>query len=633
MKPTQGQIPWRCRAWNALLHALSTTPENFATHKDLPCFLFVLISFVAGLAVSWQRWGNPLVDSGRELNVPLRLVNSEALYSGIAYIYGPLSPVLNSQLLRIFQPSLWLFWARGIFSTILILMVLYWLARQILPRLPATLACVAVTWICALKPQGNYILPYAYSGLDGGLLVLVTTALCVQSLKKSSNALLVAAGIAAAFAFLAKTELGAAAIATGLVAALVTANFHFRTAVYRAALFLVPALAIPIAVYTKLASSVGWQTLTISSHLFFGHVPQELLYFNGLRFGFAHPWNSVGLMFASLVQLAGVGGLLAGVCLLWTHPSVENPQSRANPLTHRTRVLTMMVICLGFIVLTALVLTDLGPFLSMPLLLVALGAAGCAAFFRAKRESAFSQRTQAGIAIILCASALTSLSRMILRVSTGGALSSFLLPVSVLLFVYLWLVVFPALFTDPAAAILARRLASILLCLGVAATAITLSIRYQRKFSFRWETSGGSWMTTPALGHAFDGAYQFVQKNTAPRDAVAVMPEGTSLLFLSGRRNPLHEEIVTPGFLDEAAEQRAIDDLRSSRTALILIANRTTPEFGESVFGTDYDRRLMSWIGQNYRVCGVFGSQTNPPPVLGSPIFFIRAYCLTSSSH
>ncbi len=58
------------------------------------------------------------------------------------------------------------------------------------------------------------------------------------------------------------------------------------------------------------------------------------------------------------------------------------------------------------------------------------------------------------------------------------------------------------------------------------------------------------------------------------------MPEGTSIDFLSGRRNPLREEIITPGYLDAQDEERAIRQLREAGTTLILIPNRPTAEFG-----------------------------------------------------
>jgi len=51
--------------------------------------------------------GNPLVDCGREMNQPLRLLNGERLYADIAHLYGPLSPYLNALLYRVFACTWW----------------------------------------------------------------------------------------------------------------------------------------------------------------------------------------------------------------------------------------------------------------------------------------------------------------------------------------------------------------------------------------------------------------------------------------------------------------------------------------------------------------------------------------------
>jgi hypothetical protein len=269
--------------------------------------------------------------------------------------------------------------------------------------------------------------------------------------------------------------------------------------------------------------------------------------------------------------------------------------------------------------------------MAMPFLWLALAVAGIVAFVRAKREGTPSMQIQAGTMVILAASALGSLARIVLRVSTGGALSSFLLPGSIVLFVYVWLVIFPLFLPDPRTRLRAARLASIILAASVFATAVTLSVRYRRKFPYPLVTAQGTWRTSVDLGIAFDQALHFIEGKTAPGDPVAVMPEGTSLLFLSGRRNPLRDEINLPGFLDAAGEEDAIERLRRSRTAVILISNRTAREFAETTFGTDYDRRLMSWIEQNYSLCGVFGSRPDPSLQIGSPVFFIRGYCLLPS--
>jgi len=151
--------------------------------RDLPWVAFIVVSFIVGLAVSWERWGNPLVDCGREMNQPLRLARGEMLYSAVRHIYGPLSPYVNATLYRVFSPSLGVLYGDGIVTAIVILALVYWLSRRLMGRFASTAATLSVMWLCAFKQAGNYILPYSYSALHGSAFGLATLALLVRFLE------------------------------------------------------------------------------------------------------------------------------------------------------------------------------------------------------------------------------------------------------------------------------------------------------------------------------------------------------------------------------------------------------------------------------------------------------------------
>ena len=279
------------------------------------------------------------------------------------------------------------------------------------------------------------------------------------------------------------------------------------------------------------------------------------------------------------------------------------------------------------IVLTSLGLGDLGPLLPMPVILLAMIGAGMVLYVKEWRATGAGS-TRTIVFLTVATFAFGSIGRILFRVSTGGALSSDLLPAAVILFVYAWLGLFPALFQDERTQRLAGRLVTGILVFTLLVTATTLSARYRRKFTFLIVTERGTMYAAPDIGAGFTEAMQFIEANTKRGDAVAVMPEGTSLDFFTDRRNPLRDEITIPGMLDEAGEEQAIADLRRSGAPLVLIANRSTHEFGQTAFGVDYDTRLMGWIAAHYKVCGVFGPRHDETLQVGSPVFFIRAYCL-----
>jgi 4-amino-4-deoxy-L-arabinose transferase-like glycosyltransferase len=615
------------RVWKDVLDALSGAPPKMEGGKEIRCLLLVLASFAAGLAATWQRWGNPVVDAGRELNVPLRLLHGEMLYSDVRYIYGPFSPYVNAALYRIFEPSLWLMWGRGIVSTLILLALVYWLARQVTGRFSATFACVTVTWVCALKSQGNYMMPYAYAGLDGSILVLATSALLIVFLRRRQFGWLFAAGLLASLAVLAKTEMGLAAIGTGLVAAALGGYPRTSGIAARAAVFLAPSLGIPAAVYAWFAAQTSWHTLTQESYLFFGHVPWQLVYFNKLRFGFDRPWRSFGLMTGSYARLIAFGSLLAAVAMLLAKRDKAAQGEGGSAEATSERPVALLLISLGVIAVLSLGLYDLGPLMAMPLVLLTLIAAGLAAFLRGVREGSAVARGNAGVFVLLAAASLGCLMRILLRVSTGGSLSSFLLPGAIVLFIHVWRELFPLFLSGQEERRLARRIVSGVLALAVLMTAVSICVRYRRQFTYPLVTAKGTWRTTPEIGIAFAEALDFIGKKTEPGEAIAVLPEGSSLNFFSNRRSPLRSEINIPGIMDEQEEEQTIGRLRKLRVPVVIIANRTTKEFAQKVWGVDYSQTLMGWIERNYRVCGMFGPNHDPRQAIGDPNFFLRAYC------
>lgn len=66
-----------------------------------PYAVFLILSLI-----SWNRWLEPYVDSGRELMVPLRVAQGEQLYRDVAFYHGPLGPLLAAGVDRLAGASL-----------------------------------------------------------------------------------------------------------------------------------------------------------------------------------------------------------------------------------------------------------------------------------------------------------------------------------------------------------------------------------------------------------------------------------------------------------------------------------------------------------------------------------------------
>ena len=587
--------------------------------RDRDWLAVLAASFAFGLVVSWHRWGGPLIDTGREMNQPLRLLGGETLYSDVRHIYGPLSPWLHAALFRLCGPSLTVLYADGMIAAIAILVLVYFLARKIMSPAAAGTATLSVTWLCVFKPSGNFILPYSYNSLHATLLGLVTLAILIRALERRRDAgaplRFLVAGLVAGLGMLAKTEMALATLAAGLTTAVLATYPSVLRGLRLAVIFVASAACLAFGVYAIIAARVGWSTLVSDSWLLLYNMPPELAYFNTRLFGFDDPLGSVGRMVVATVKVGIAAAVIGAIGSL----------IGADSLTHRRRAWYVLAAAFGALIVMALTTGfdwDLGPYLAMPLLLVGLLVLLVRRF---RTEPGSSADT--AILIVYAIYALASLARTILHVRSGGSYGSFLLPMSIVLFTYLWVGPFADLFRDVRVRTIAVTTALSLLVMTSVGTAGVLAYRYRTLNTVAIDTPRGSLITSADVGEAWNEALAYIDQHTRPGDAVAVMPEGTSLDFLSGRRNPLREEIVTPGFLDAAGESRAIQQLQAANTRLILITNRPTREFGAAAFGRDYCRQLMRWIETHYTVCRVFGPVEDPALQIGDTPFFIRAYC------
>jgi 4-amino-4-deoxy-L-arabinose transferase-like glycosyltransferase len=619
--------------------------------RDLPWVALIAVSFMFGLAVSWERWGNPLVDCGREMNQPLRLARGEMLYSEVRHIYGPLSPYLNALLYKIFGPSLTVLYADGILTAIVILAAVYWLSRRLMGRAAAAATTLSVMWLCAFKQAGNYVLPYSYSALHGCALGLVSLCLLVRFLERRDSeqatceepalpagrvvVWLALSGAATGLAMLAKTEMGLAAVSAGIITVAVTGYPSFRRVLTQGAIFIFPCALLVVGVYVYIASRVGWQSLAEDSLLFFRHLPPELVYFNKRVSGFDQPLQSIASIIGAGVRVSALAAVVGTVSMLLTWQRgdaapghVPLDLSRVSDAGRVTYAMIWVLLAASLFIVAVPFAGALnfekGPYLAMPLLLIWLIGRESVRYL--KRPSNGSANSQTLIVLIVAVYALASLARVILRVRSGGAYSSYLLPASVIVFTYTWIHPFANLFRKTNTRRLARNIAVALILLDVAITASLLSFRFRDRNTYALNTDRGTIIAIPDLGQSIDEAISFIKRETVPGEPVAVMPEGTSLNFFTDRPNPLREEITTPGYLNREGEERAIRQLIQSDTRFVLVANRATSEFGPEAFGRDYCQNLMRWIEQNFEACAIFGRDHGPSQQIGDKTFFIRAY-------
>jgi|GEM_PF-1085081 len=181
----------------------------------------VTAAALTSLAASWQDWIDPFVDSGRELNLPLRLAAGERLYRDAVFYYGPAGPWLQALALRLCGGRPCRSWlpleAACLLLAAAILILLYRLTAAA-GGTTSALAATAFAAACCLggPRRGAFIFPYSASSLYAlaGALLALTASLSPPSWRRR---VAVAGGLALALA--ARIEIGGAALLILAIAA------------------------------------------------------------------------------------------------------------------------------------------------------------------------------------------------------------------------------------------------------------------------------------------------------------------------------------------------------------------------------------------------------------------------------
>jgi 4-amino-4-deoxy-L-arabinose transferase-like glycosyltransferase len=593
-------------------------PVTIRTNKDVRAVAALSALFIFFLIVSWQRWTRPLVDHGREMNLPARVLAGEQLYVDILYFYGPVAPHFNALLYRVFGVHITVLYVIGVVCAVLILAMCYWLARQIMNEEEATLATALILLICAFNVYyGNYFQPYSHAALYGFLFALCSLVCAVSYVQHGDSRWMLWAGISAGLTIICKPELGALAGVPVGVAWLIVC-LRERRLLWSAALtgaFL--AVTISSVVYGLLLLHVPWQTLFVDNYRLLS-MPQ-MVYFSRFLRGTLNWPKSISYIAASSAMIL----IITGGCAL----SSIIIAKQWGQLWRAWRV--WIVLLSGFLLRQLFVgqfqVHPLSvPFRNAPLLLMIIVAALA---WRLWRDGIGGLTQKAQILLVLSIFSLIAIVRFFFNVSHTSAYTPFTLPTIIIISLWLLFRCAPGLLlSEESLRERMRRYTVIFVTALVVLFAVIFTSDYRRLFTFEISAPRGKFFVEPEIGRPMAEAIRFIQQRTRPNDEVLVLPQGTGLNFLTGRHYPLREECVHPGFVEGAREATAIERLSARRVPVVVIYNLLTPEFRDRAFGVDYNQNLMRWIEEHYRLVATFGSQSGRQARFGDQEMFFSVY-------
>ncbi|HEY0592222.1 MAG TPA: hypothetical protein VGF40_10680 [Thermoanaerobaculia bacterium] len=528
----------------------------------------------AVLALSWNRWLDPIVDLGRDLYVPEAMASGAALYADLLYYYPPLAPLLLAAAVALFGSSLALYTAIGIVTAAIAATSLYLLIRATSGWAPA--AAIAMLFV-ALHLAGtstwgaNFVFPYAHAAIFGMTFFLLFAASIGRYLFVRASA--ASAWCAVAFGVLSASAKIEYVLAVALVVAVAVVVYRFPLR------FLVAMAVAGAAVFAAAAFAFG------------GAPPGHRWLRDNV---FAAPLltsDAAGFFYGSVSGTASLAASLgrAAVAALLLIAAIALLAAADRALARGARILAGAAIlaAMGALVLMA----GARFFAGWPLLMLAL------------LPFAARERATSPLAFLLAIS-LGTAARIFLSLGPGWYGFVLVLPTYALVAYVLtrWL---------PGRGVYRRGFAAFWLVLAVAIGARGIAASYPswRARSFEVRTARGAYLDEPRRGSAVRALLEWLARRPGG-ETMAVMPEGLAINYFAARRTPLSFHTFTPIEIDDPAiERRLVAEIEERRPDLVVIVPRDVREFGYRGFGVDYARDIAALLRQEYRLAWRSGAR------------------------
>jgi hypothetical protein len=567
------------------------------------------VAFGALAAVSWNRWIEPYVDSGRELMIPWRLAHGERLYRDLHFHHGPLGPWLAAVVDAAAGPSLPARLGLCAAITLVHLATLSALSRRFLaPGRAALAASVAVAAAFFLRP-GGWLFPFS---LDVAIAVTALTAALALGDREDSPRADAAAGVCVLAALLSRPELG--------LAGAVILAWGARTRPRR----IVALCAAPI-----LASAVGYAFLSIGAPL------RSLVEDGWLRVlrppsAFANVYRAYagldrpGLRLAEM-GLATFAVAFIGAFLLAGSWIASRLDATGRPGSARAVEAVSVAVLAAAAFLRARPPGSLAESLSFwpPLVRLVPPAIVLAAALRVLRSFRSDARRDGSSAIpdvVVWMAALFAI-RLLLAAGYVGPYDAFFLPLP--LVVAIAGVFRAADRLAPAAGRALPRLTAAAIGIFALYRSAALVDLYRGRAWGAVETPAGSLRLPEPIAGATSAALG-VLRRLPPGATLAGFPEAGFFNYVLGRRNPFWVEQFFPGHFDEQSEARAIAVLTSRPPDVLVRANVVAVGEGSPAFGRDYLRHLDQASRESYRTVAMFGPGAREGARIGDPGFFVE---------
>lgn len=563
-----------------------------------------LFSFICFM--SYGKWGLPLIDSFRNPYIAEQIACGNILYKDIFFFYGPLIPHFNALLFKLLGAHLEVLYISGIITSFIIVLGVYYIARQIMNWLPSLiLILLFITQIVFRPGLFQYIFPYSYEALYG-CLCLICLIICLLNIIKTNftnNKIIYLSAIITTLSTLIKQDV---AISAYLIFYVFYLTYFFTKQIE----LKITLKAILITILTPL----------IAIGLFSLYIPLNSLLAGLFPFDIFSPYfieNSAGtflnlktqnfitaIEIFSMVTITFIPAILIVYILINFFKKEYDKQSK-------------ITTTIGIIILLTLFLTSGFEFLInainnliQPELLIwyehgAYHWTGlfciiyaCYLLYQIIKNNK-KPDTKTILVLLLTISSIFLLFRSINNVDLQNNSNYYIFCALIVLFYFIYKEI-PLFFKSIKPDYYSYSVSIIILIFTI--TTLTFNLQLFSMINVPIKTNKGLFYTTIKQGIQIQQALLLVNKLTKKTDTILAVPEDMIINYMGDRKGATKYYQYLPGISNnKEREKQILKKLKKSPPKLIFISNNTNVLiYGKKQWGKDYNQTIFKWVKENY---------------------------------
>jgi len=550
--------------------------------------------------MTWNRWGDVIIDCGRELDAPRQIVAGRMLYRDIRYPYGPAAPYFNALLYRLFGIHVNVLTRAGLIVAALVAWLVYRVCRLLADRWVSCAAAVLFLYAGAfaqLYALNIYCfpLPYAFAatyGMLAEMACLYFSLRCVQEDRWLHRGM---AAATFAAALLCKIEVAYVVLVIQALFLLVMLKLG-RLRLATTLLTLGTVCLFAAGVYGWFYWKVGPGLLS-DNLLTSGNVAANS--FTLRHSGLANP---VQFVIELIVSLVGFFVMYLPLRLAVGRTLPESKSSTRDPAENPSWEIGTGVGVGLIAIAVAIAINPYRYFRALPLLLLLGAIWNWGRFARGTEPAARSACT-----FILFGTALQSVTRIFFRCGAEHY-GFYLMTPAIAAFAIFWPRELAA--RSAAGGSAGTRIAasaSTVLLLGLAGSHAVATMKMSRDWyggaqTRRVTTPFGTMAINRSYGETLRQSIEYLATKP-PGRSIVVWPEGAAITFLAGGINPLGMFTFLPlDFCGSYDEPSVVSRLDVAAPEFIVVVARDTKEYDKEGFGVDFATDLVRWCSAHYRV-------------------------------